>query len=281
MKLPTNSSRAFAVIAIAVSVFGLVMSPVSASAAFSPGDNAGIPAGNFAGHHALNSTQAATRLQAVLANLSQNGVDVSPAQADLASGNTTAAARWVMAYHKDHQETSLNGTRQNMFNSTRHADHRQNFLTNPGQDGVDVSQALADLATGNISGTMTALMALHKDHPRMMGNDTKMVPHGERPGMKENATQQAARLQAVVSGLAGQGVDVGEVSADLASGDTSAAMQWIAEYRTSHPANPANMTARRDGNVTGWNDGSFRQHPVGFRNGTAGHPGFPARMQGP
>ena len=88
MRLLTDKTRAVALITIAVSVIGLIMSPVSAAGIFSPsGDPAapGTHTGTAAYHHTFNSTQQTARLQAVLANLSQQGVDVSEARADLAA----------------------------------------------------------------------------------------------------------------------------------------------------------------------------------------------------
>ena len=219
MKLPTPSYRVVAIITIVVSVIGLIMSPVSAATAFSPsGDPAGTPAGNTAYHHTFNSTQQAARLQTVLANLTQQGVDISPAQADLAAGNVTAAVQWLMAYHNDHPDIAMNGPRQYAVNATAQAARLQTVLTNLSQKGVDVSQATADLAAGNITGAMQDLMAVYKDHP----------------GIMVNSTQLATRLQNGVTKLSQQGVDVSEIQADLASGNVNGARQWMAAYHTAH-----------------------------------------------
>ena len=174
MKLPKTIYRAAALIAIAVSVIGFVMSPVSAAAAASPqGDPAGMPAGNFAPHHVFNSTQEAIRLQTVFANLSQQGVDVSQAEADLTAGNLTAAFQWLMAYHQDNPGSAgsaLNGPRQHMFNTTQQTARLQAVLTNLTQQGVDVSQAQSDLTAGNFTAVMQDLMAIRKDNPNLAVN---------------------------------------------------------------------------------------------------------------
>ena len=258
MKLPTPSYRVVAIIAIVVSVIGLIMSPVSAATAFSPsGDPAGTPAGNTAYHHTFNSTREAARLQTVLANLTQQGVDTSTAQADLAAGNVTAAAQWLMAYHNDHPDIAINSPRQYAVNATAQAARLQTVLTNLSQKGVDVSQATADLAAGNITGAMQGLMALHKDHP----------------GIMANSTQLAMRLQSGVTKIAQQGVDVSGVQADLASGNVNGVMQWMAVYHTAHPN--ANGTSWHGGNSTRWQKGSsFQPHHAGSGNETSSHPGF-------
>jgi hypothetical protein len=268
MKLFKNSDKAVALITIMIWVTGLVISPVGAMAAFSPsGDTtvAGIPAGSAAYHHTFNSTQQASHLQTVLANLSQQGVDVSQVQADLAAGNMTAAFQWLMAYYKDHPDLALNGPRQHAMNATAQATRLQSLITTFSQTGVDVSKALADLAAGNTTGAMKDLMARNKDHP----------------GMMANSTQQAARLQTGVTKLAQQGIDVSEVQADLASGNMNAAMQWMAAYHTAHPAQYGNGTGMHSSYSTQWQKGgSFRPHTSGSGNQTAAHHRFPGRVQG-
>jgi hypothetical protein len=262
MKIPTTSYRIVAIITIVVSVIGLVVSPVSAAATFSPSGNpTGTPAGNSASHHAFNCTQQTARLQTVLANLSQQSVNVSSAQDDLAAGNTTAAFQWLMAYHKDHPNLSQNANRQHTVNTTAQAARLQTVLANLSQQGVDVSQVTADIASGNITGAMKDLMALYKAHP----------------GTMVNSTQLAARLQTEVTKLAQQSVDVSVIQADLASGNTNAAKQWIATYHTTqHPLqNGGNITAWHGGNSTlKQQAGSFQPHQMGSGNKTASHLSF-------
>ena len=268
MKLCKNSNKAVALITMMIWVTGLVISPVSASAAFSStGDTtaAGVHAGNASNHHIFNSTQQAARLQTVLANLSQQGVDVSQAQADFTAGNTTAAVQWLIAYHKDHPDLALNGPRQHVLNATAQAAHLQMLITNLSQKGVDVSKAVTDLAAGNITGAMNDLMDFHKN----------------RPGMMANSTQQAAWLQTGVTKLEQRGVDVSEVQADLTSGNMGAARQWMAAYHAAHPVQNANGTAWHGGNSTQWQKGgTFRSHILGSGNQTAAHSRFPGRVQG-
>lgn len=283
MKLPKVSYRAVAIITIVLSVIGLVLSPVSAATPSAP---AGISVGSTAPHHVFNSTQQSARLQMVLANLSQQGIDVSPAQADLAAGNVTAAAQWLMAYHKDHPELAMNGPRQHAFNSTlphpfdgtkMHAVNAtqqtarlQTVFTKLGQQGVDVTQALADLATGNITAAMQDLKTIGRNNP------------GLAPGVPQqhafNTTQMTARIQTEVTKLGQQGVDVSQVQADLASGNMSAVMQWMASYHKAHPAQTGNRTVSLGGNNTGWqNENMFRLRHANTGNQTVSHTRSPAQ----
>ena len=269
MKLTNTRSRAVVLITIAVSVIGLIMSPVSAAAAFAISGNnagAGTPVNNAAYHHLFNSTQQTARLEAVLVNLSQQGVDVSPAQAALTAGNTTAAAQWLMAYHKAHPTTSTNASRSHIVNGTAQAARIQSEVAKLTRQGVDVTKVLADLTNGNITGARQDLMAIHKDRPVVIAYSTQM----------------AARLQTRVTKLGQQGVDVSEIQADLSSGNVSAAMQWLAAYHKAHPAQLGNGTTLHTGNNTQLQKGSsFRQHtPGGSANQTATHPWLQGRAQG-
>ena len=102
-----------------------------------------------------------------------------------------------------------------------------------------------------------------------------MAFHQDRPGMMANNTQQAAWLQTGVTKLAQHGVDVSEVQADIASGNVSAAMQWMAAYHKAHPVQSGNGTVMHSSNSTGWQKGgSFRPHTPGSGNQTAAHHRF-------
>src|SRR5208337_782445 len=201
MKIPSISYRAVALIAIAVSAMGLVMSPVSAAPAYTPTGNT---SGTFAYHHAFNSTrmfnstQMTTRFQVVLTNLSQQGVDVSQPQADITAGNMTAAFQWLMAYHKANPDTQMNSPRQHAFNSTRQSGRIQSFVTKLGQTGVDVSQVQADLTSGNVNGAMQWMTAYHKAHPVQKGNGT--VSHGSN----SSKWQQGSSLRTHHAGFGNQ-----------------------------------------------------------------------------
>jgi multidrug efflux pump subunit AcrB len=287
---PKINYRAVVIITIVLSVIGLIVSPISAATATAlSGDPSMIPAGISAPHHAFNSTQQAERLQNVLANLTRQGVDVSQAEADLAAGNVTAAAGWLMTYHKDHPELAMYGPRMHAFNitqrhafsstkphvvnATQQAARLQTVFTTLGQKGVDVTQALADLATGNLGAAMKDLLAISKAHPGLVPGFTGQHAF--------NSTQMTARIQTEITKLSGQGVDVSQVQEDLASGNMTAAMQWMAAYHKAYPVPAGNGTASPTGNSNQWQkEGSFRPHNGDPGNGTAWHPGFPAHAHG-
>jgi len=266
MKLTHTRSKAVVLITIVLSVIGLIMSPVSAAAAVSPsGTNAGAgtPAINAASHHISNSTQQSARLQAVLVNLSQNGVDVSAAQADLAAGNTTAAARWLRTYSKDHPAISAaNSSCQHAVNATAQAERLRNDVIKLSKQGVDVTNVLADLTAGNTTKAMQDLMAIRKD----------------RPAIVVNSTRQAEQLQTRITRLSQQGVDVSGAQANLTSGNINGAMQWMAAYMKAHPpVKSGNLTALNSSNRTQLQkNGSFQSHTPGSGNQTVTHPSFAA-----
>jgi hypothetical protein len=265
MKLTNTRSKAVVLITIVLSLIGLILSPVSAAAAVSPSGSiagAGTPAGNAAPHHMFNSTQQTVRLQAVLVNLSGQGVDVSAAQADLAAGNTTAAAQWLRTYSKDHPAISAaNSSRQHAVNTTAQGERLRNEVTKLSKQGVDVTKVLADLTAGNIPGAMKDLMTLRKDHPVAVANSTR----------------QAEQLQTRITRLSQQGVDVSGVQANLTSGNINGAMQWMAAYMKTHPPVKSGNFTVNSSNRTRWQkNGSFPPHTPGSGNQTVTHPNFAA-----
>ena len=199
MKIHKLNFRAVALITIIVSVIGLITSPVSAAAFPVSGDPAGAHLGNTVYHHAFNSTAQPGRLQAVLTNLSQQGVDVSQAQADVTAGNMTAAFQWLMAYHKANPDLLLNGSRIHAFNSTAQSGRLQSAITTLGQSGVDVSQVQADLASGNLSAAMQWMAAYHKAHPVQKGTGTS-----QWNGRNSTRWQQGGSLRSHHGGFGNQ-----------------------------------------------------------------------------
>ena len=70
--------------------------------------------------------------------------------------------------------------------------------------------------------------------------------------------------RAGITKLAQQGVDETEDRPDLASGNVSAAMQWMAMYHKTHPGQTSSLTALHTGNSTGWQKGGmFQPHAMG------------------
>ncbi|HXX55345.1 MAG TPA: hypothetical protein VEI81_04555, partial [Methanoregula sp.] len=262
MKTQKRFAGILAIAGIFLAALALIASPVSAAAMTPP-----VPggAGNGYGpiHHAFNATQQQARISAELTRLGQQGVDVSQPQADISSGNMTAAMQWLMAYHKANPGSFGNQTRQHAVNTTQQTARLQGFVTKLGQQGVDVTQALADLATGNIPGALQWLTGYYQAHPGTFGNTT----HGHA----FNSTAVTARIQSSLTKLGQQGVDVSQPQADISSGNMTAAMQWLMAYHKAHPGTGAmNANILHPGNMTAWkNGGSFRQHSIPFGNRTS------------
>jgi len=86
-----------------------------------------------------------------------------------------------------------------------------------------------------------------------------------------NATQQQARLSAGLTKLGAQGVDVSEPQADLAAGNTTAAVQWLMAYHKAHPGAAMATNGGKPVNMSAWQKGAgFGMHRGPF-NQTAGH----------
>jgi hypothetical protein len=142
-------------------------------------DHPGIM-GNATRPRAWNKTLSAERIQSLLTNLSKRGINVSQAQADLAAGNTSAALHSLQAFPKDRSGVPVNSTRPRVWNSSFEAEQLQTMITKLGQQGVDVSQAQADLVAGDTNAATKWLMAYYQDHPgtavkigRHYGNSTE------------------------------------------------------------------------------------------------------------
>lgn len=235
-RLPT----ALTVLIYLASITVLAASPACA-ADISPTATTGQWTAGFGpGHHgAFNATAQTGRLQAMITNLSQQGIDVSQVQADLTAGNTTAVMQWFQQYRRDHPAAFGNRTGMKpmgmkpQMNTTAMAGHIQTMITKLGSQGVDISQVEADLTAGNTAAVMQWFGSFFQSHPATFGNRTGMKPTGM--GSMMNATAQTERFQSLITKLGSQGVDISQVQADLTAGNKTAVMQWFQQYRRDHP----------------------------------------------
>jgi len=257
MNVPHNLTTILSVLSIVLSVAGLVFSPVSATALASPSIDGPGATAPVSGHHGVaNATWQAEQLQAVITKLGQQGVDISQAQADLASGNLTSAREWVIAYTKDHPGIMGNATRPRVWNQTPSAERIQAIITNLSKQGIDVSKAQADLAAGNTSAALHSLLVFPKGRSGIPFNST-------RPGVWNNSFR-AEQLQIMITKLGQQGVDVSQAHDDLAAGNMSAATKWLVAYYQDHPGTAVKTNGRHFGNSTGGQAGDPRftgHHP--------------------
>jgi hypothetical protein len=118
--------------------------------------------------HAGNTTQQHQMLQSVITKLGQQGVSIIEIQADIASGNIPAAMLWLKSYYQAHPDQRMKGPRQDMGNTTQQHQMFQSAITKLGQQGVDISQPQADIASGNISAAMLWLKSYFQAHPEQM-----------------------------------------------------------------------------------------------------------------
>ena len=118
--------------------------------------------------HAGNTTQQHQMLQSVITKLGQQGVSIIEIQADITSGNIPAAMLWLKSYYQAHPDQRMKGPRQDMGNTTQPHRIFQSAITKLGQQGVDISQPQADIASGNSSAAMQWLKSYYQAHPDQM-----------------------------------------------------------------------------------------------------------------
>jgi hypothetical protein len=115
----------------------------------------------------------------------------------------------------------------------------------------------------------------------MSSESPDAVTHGANHHGMANASFQKERLLDQITRLGTTGIDVTVPQADLAAGNTAAALQWLAAYHKDHPGMAGNMTGRQPGNSTSWKGNfSFAGHHAGSTGKSAGNQtGFPHRAQ--
>lgn len=216
----TAVSKLVTIGAVIVAIISLAIVPASAvSEPQITGDPASISQG-FGKPFAVNETQMKERLTEALTKLGDGGVDVSEPQANLANGDVAAAMKWLMEYHKEHGTPDLNRT------GIQGMGPRFQNVTFPDLNRTGIQE---------------------------------WGPRFQNVTSPPNATQLQEQLKESLVKLGETGVDVSEPQADLANGDTHAAIQWIMAYNKDHTeyGNPAmNMTGKREWNQSR-NSGNF------------------------
>jgi hypothetical protein len=120
MKVPYNLTWILSALVVALSVIGLVASPISASVTTAGSDlTSGSSLTNPGHHFVVNTTQQTTRFQTMIITLGQQGVDITEPQAALSAGNLTAVSQWFKTYRSEHPGTGTNVSWQMYGNSTR------------------------------------------------------------------------------------------------------------------------------------------------------------------
>ena len=266
MNVPKNLTSILSVLSIVFSVVGFAFSPVSAAMLNPPSaDGAGTTPHGFGIHGIVNATMQEERLQGMITQLSQKGVDVSQAQADFNAGNMTAALQYLREYLRANPGTGLTGTASHAWNTTALTDRLQTELTQLSQKGVDVSQPQADLTAGNLTAAFQWIRKYVKANP-----GTGMI--GTR-SQRLNSASQTGRLQTLLTQLSQKGVDVSQPQADLTAGNTTAALQWVHEYVKANPGTLPHATGGQSTGDTAWKGRTwFAGNEPGAGSQHAGNP---------
>jgi len=115
------------------------------------------------------------------------------------------------------------------WNSTIVQQQLQIAITRLGQQGVDISQAQADLTGGNTTAAMQWLHSYRAAHP----------------APKTNTTQQQQRLLAFVSHAEQTGIDVSQLKMAIQNNDTAGVKAWLTSYGETHKNSFPNSTRQQ------------------------------------
>jgi hypothetical protein len=256
MNIPYNISGILSLLVVALSVIGLVASPISASVTTAGSDlTSGSSLTNPGHHFVVNTTQQTTRFQTMIITLGQQGVDITEPQAALSAGNLTAVSQWFRSYGSEHPLSIGNRTRFRPMNATLQTTHLESMITALGQQGVDVTEPEAALSAGNLTAVSQLFKTYRSEHPVTEGNHTRFQPM--------NTTQQTTRFQTMITTLGQKGVDITEPQAALSAGNLTAVSRWFKTYRSEHPGTGTNVSWQMYGNSTRWQQGTAlaKYHP--------------------
>jgi len=171
------------------------------------------------------------------------GIGIGPVSASpgsWGSGNMT-----VLHSHGTGQHLfAKNGTRQQSshpfaVNTTLRQERLQAMVTKLQGQGVDTSQlqtAIQNNDTAGITSWLQSYAATHK------GSFTPRAGQKNGKTVTANATTRQAHLQAFITKLQGQGVDVSTVQTALQNNDTATVMSWLKSYAEAHPGIMGNTT---------------------------------------
>ncbi|HVP97057.1 hypothetical protein [Methanoregula sp.] len=164
------------------------------------------------------------------------GIGIGPVSASpgsWASGNMTA----LHSHGTGQPHFARNGTApQNghafATNATLQQERLQAMVTKLQGQGVDTSQlqaAIQNKDTAGIKSWMQSYAASHK------GSFTPRAGQKTGHAVTANATTRQAHLQAFITKLQGQGVDVSTIQTALQNNDTATVMSWLKSYAEAHP----------------------------------------------
>jgi SOS response regulatory protein OraA/RecX len=152
------------------------------------------------------STQQQQKLQTLITNLEQRGVDVSQVKTALQNNDTAAVKTWLESYRQENMEKRVN--------ATRHQQGLQALVTHLEQKGVDVGQLKIALQNNDTAAVKAWFESSRQAHMDMIGNTTRQ-----------------SGPEALITRLEQKGVDVSEVQTALQTGDTAAVKAWLDSHR--------------------------------------------------
>jgi len=180
MKTLKSAAGSLAVLLLALAVFGLCISPVSAAAGASTLGNSTTLHGHGSGQHfAQNCTWQHTFSGANTTQFHERGANVSAAAAFRT--NTTATSAWRASHpaakgqfgNMTHEKNSSGFA----VNATMQQAHLQSFITRLQTQGVDVSTVQADLQNNDTAAVNSWLKSYFEAHKDTLTNSTRQLWH--------------------------------------------------------------------------------------------------------
>jgi hypothetical protein len=225
MKTFTSLAGSLGVLLLVVAVLGLGISTVSAAAGTSSSGDITTLHGHGAGHHfTQNSTWQHT----------MQGTNLTPFHTRGANVNTSAAA-----FRNTTHEQKGSGFAPN---ATVQQERLQALVTNLEKNGVDVSALQTAIQNNDTAAEKTWFTTYMVSHKGQAGNATY---EQKGSGFAPNATMQQERLQALVTNLEKNGVDVSALQTAIQNNDTAAEKTWLTTYAESHKGQFNNTTRQQ------------------------------------
>ncbi len=185
-------------------------------------------------------------LENMLANLTEQGYDVSAISAAVTSGDYGTAHTLMEEFrtaNPDAFPARGDGTGKGPMNGEANGERLTQLLSNLTEQGYDVSAISAAVTSGDY-GTAHTLMEEFRT-----ANPDAFPARGDGTGKGPmNGEANGERLTQLLSNLTEQGYDVSAISAAVTSGDYGTAHTLMEEFRT---ANPDAFPARGDGTGKG------------------------------
>ena len=174
------------------------------------------------------------------------GIGIGPASAAPGpwfSGNITALhGHGIGQTHFAKNGTGPQNGHTFAVNATLQQERLQSLVTNLQGKGVDTSQLQAAIQNNDTAAIKTWLQSYASTHK---GSGTTGTQKKGGYAFTANATARQAHLQAFVTKLQGQGVDVSTIQAALRNNDAATVMSWLKSFFETHPATRGTTTRQQ------------------------------------